>query len=1248
MIARWSLFLTRLSLVLGSPAVLAQIVTDGTVGPATSLSGPEMTIGAELGSTRGGNLFHSFQRFDIPTGQRATFTGPDQIQNVIGRVTGGQTSHIDGTLRSTVGQADVYLINPSGVVMGPNAKVDVPAAFHVSTADEVRFSDGSRYSATDPAASSLTLAAPESFGFLSPQPASLSIEGSQLELKPGKTATLTAGDVRIAGTDGRRATLRVSGGEIRVEAVGSQGGQVPVSQKMATLGGGRLTVQQAGIDVSNAGTAIPHIAEASIDLRADQISTADSLIAADHWGDQDSDGHIRLNANRIEILNSDVRAYVYGAGQGSDIHVSTDDLIIDALTAVDGRSKLGTRVMAGASGMAGDISINAARIRLTNGGQIQSTVMEGGIGHGGRLQIQATDSILIDGSNAADFWSGLYTTTRSSSDAAAGSIVIDAPTAKLGIANGATLQSGTLGAGAAGDIRIAVQGLELMNEATIDTRTFGNGNAGAVQIDATEVVTFDGSHIWADANDGLGRAGPITISAPEIALNEAGLDAHTQGAGAAGEIRLLASVSVRLTNQSSINAYSGFSETLARLGEAGHVRIETGTLSLTDSSDIYVSSGNLANAGSIEVFANRIHADNRVDAAGAFDGRSVFSAGNIFADWLLLERDLSVTEEGRSGRILLDASEIILNHDSDIALNTYAGDGGSLTIQADRLSLLNGSDIFNATTGPGRGSDVDINVTGTFLIEGGQPNIQYGYTLSGGITTSPVTLEILDRPPAMGAAGKIDIAADTLIVGQDSQILSDSMSNAPAGPISISVGTLEVRDGGEISSGSSSEGAAAPIVIQSSQAVHVHGVHPVFRLQGSNIGADSGFSESGGASGEVRISAPRVLVEQGGEITSDTYGKGVGGLIDLRDVTDLTLRSGGRISSSTTGSGQAGKIHIEAESVLLDGKDTNTYLATGTGLFSETSLDATGNAGAIDLSVQNAIQLQSGGEISTTTNSLGDGGDVTIRANGLVIDDAGIASEATPIATGQVGDIAIQVATLSLLNGGDISIGARQQLPAERVADGAASHQIAVDAGTLRLDGGSITTESAQANAGSITIDGDRLWLTDSLITTSVTGQTGHGGNITLTPNYLILDGGFIQANTAAQGARGGDILIDTRALIAREGQLDIGGATRQTFITGNGRNIIQAAAEGGEQGTISVTSPDLDLTAALTPLASPFSDPDELFTNLCRTVNASEASSLVERGHGGLPPVLAAPASISFTPERLDRLHTSSPGALE
>jgi filamentous hemagglutinin family protein len=118
------------------------ISTDGTIGPAANLSGPDYQITHELGSLSGKNLFHSFDTFSIANGESATFTGPDEIANVISRVTGGAVSSIDGLLRSEVGTADFYFINPAGVVFGENAQVDVPAAFHVSTADELRFEDG--------------------------------------------------------------------------------------------------------------------------------------------------------------------------------------------------------------------------------------------------------------------------------------------------------------------------------------------------------------------------------------------------------------------------------------------------------------------------------------------------------------------------------------------------------------------------------------------------------------------------------------------------------------------------------------------------------------------------------------------------------------------------------------------------------------------------------------------------------------------------------------------------------------------------------------------------------------------------------------------------------------------------------------------------------------------------------------------------------------------------------------------------
>jgi len=117
------------SFLMTSEPLHADVVTDGSVGAVQSLTGPDYAIPETLGTVKGSNLFHSFEQFSIKTEESATFTGSDSIQNVISRVTGGQRSDIDGTLRSNVGKADFYFINPSGVVFGPNAKnTSVPGA----------------------------------------------------------------------------------------------------------------------------------------------------------------------------------------------------------------------------------------------------------------------------------------------------------------------------------------------------------------------------------------------------------------------------------------------------------------------------------------------------------------------------------------------------------------------------------------------------------------------------------------------------------------------------------------------------------------------------------------------------------------------------------------------------------------------------------------------------------------------------------------------------------------------------------------------------------------------------------------------------------------------------------------------------------------------------------------------------------------------------------------------------------------
>jgi filamentous hemagglutinin family protein len=93
-----------------------QVTLDGSLGPQGPLAGPNYRIGAELGQIRGGNLFHSFGQFNVRTGERATFTGPTGIANVVSRVTGGQQSLINGLLRSEIAGANLFLLNSSGVM----------------------------------------------------------------------------------------------------------------------------------------------------------------------------------------------------------------------------------------------------------------------------------------------------------------------------------------------------------------------------------------------------------------------------------------------------------------------------------------------------------------------------------------------------------------------------------------------------------------------------------------------------------------------------------------------------------------------------------------------------------------------------------------------------------------------------------------------------------------------------------------------------------------------------------------------------------------------------------------------------------------------------------------------------------------------------------------------------------------------------------------------------------------------------
>ncbi len=191
---------------------LRGISLDGTVGSAGALDlpGPDYDIRAEYGQQAGANLFHSFHQFNIHSDESATFTGPDSVRNIISRVTGGSASWIDGRLTSAISGADLFMLNPAGVMFGKNAAVDLSGSFHVSTADYLRFGENDRFYSTPHANDVLSVAAPAAFGFLNSDISPITFEGGEvtdpddenhavIRVPEGGTVSVIAGDIEMRG-----------------------------------------------------------------------------------------------------------------------------------------------------------------------------------------------------------------------------------------------------------------------------------------------------------------------------------------------------------------------------------------------------------------------------------------------------------------------------------------------------------------------------------------------------------------------------------------------------------------------------------------------------------------------------------------------------------------------------------------------------------------------------------------------------------------------------------------------------------------------------------------------------------------------------------------------------------------------------------------------------------------------------------------------------------------------------------------
>ncbi len=196
----------------------AEVVLDGTLGLKGALLGPDFAIKASFGEQKDNNLFHSFSIFNLNSTETANFLGSNNIENIISRVTGGNPSDIDGTLNSTIPNADFYFLNPAGIIFGPNAQLDVQGSLYISTANYLRLGNTGRFDASHPKQSLLTTASPSAFGFLDTSLVSISNDGGLLKLNEGKTLSFIGGDLNF-----HNGHVKVPNGHINLIRIASSG-----------------------------------------------------------------------------------------------------------------------------------------------------------------------------------------------------------------------------------------------------------------------------------------------------------------------------------------------------------------------------------------------------------------------------------------------------------------------------------------------------------------------------------------------------------------------------------------------------------------------------------------------------------------------------------------------------------------------------------------------------------------------------------------------------------------------------------------------------------------------------------------------------------------------------------------------------------------------------------------------------------------------------------------------------------------
>lgn len=658
---------------------LAQISPDGTL--STQVTTPDnLNFTLTDGTRQGSNLFHSFGEFSVPTGGSAFFDNALDIQNIISRVTGRSTSTIDGLLQAN-GTANVFLLNPNGIIFGPNAELDIGGSFVGSTARSLKFADGTEFSATaEPTTPLLTISVPIGLQY-GGTVGNILVQGSNLQVQPGNTLAVVGGDVNLD-----EATLIARGGRVEVGGLADSGtiglsvngnnldfsfgdgvarSNVSLTNeaniRVTAGGGGSIEINARNIDVLGGSFLVAGIApgRGSVGIEAGDITlNATEAITIGQSSTIQNDifpeatgkgGNINIQALKLSLTDeSSLSTRTFGQGDAGSISLQVSDTV----SAADS-SSIFSYVLGEAKGNSGNIDIQTRKLSLTDGSEVLASTFAAG--NAGNIQVNASDSINISGVSPArtypdgfvdgGYSSGLFTSAEVQSPTGRGGN-IDVTTNTLQLSDGAVLSARTFNAQSGGNITVNVNTLKLTGGGQLLTTAYSSGPAGNITVNAANSVTLSGND--PTYFDRLAQFGRLVVDndGPTSALS-----ARSQGDG-----------------------------------DAGNVTVTTGQLRVEDGAKIAVSGEQSGNAGNLTVNAGSIFLDKQgelIASTASGEGGNI----NLQAqDLLLLRRNSKISTNaggtGNGGNIEINSQFLVAVpiEDSDITANAVQGRGGNINI----------------------------------------------------------------------------------------------------------------------------------------------------------------------------------------------------------------------------------------------------------------------------------------------------------------------------------------------------------------------------------------------------------------------------------------------------------------------------------------------------------------------------------------------------------------------------------------